>query len=76
MGISNEKIMPAMADHRSMCRFSDPSSQRYRPVEQAVLDLVDIARVGTSTSITSPSENLISPLPSFLRVVLTTVVFR
>jgi hypothetical protein len=56
MGIANERIIPTMADHRSMCRFSDPASQRYQPVEQAILDMVAIARGGRMTSNASLSK--------------------
>jgi hypothetical protein len=39
MGIANERIIPMMADHRAMCRFSSRTSQRYKPVERAILDI-------------------------------------
>ncbi|KAH8647072.1 hypothetical protein BGZ60DRAFT_570501 [Tricladium varicosporioides] len=40
LGLPNERIVPIMADHREMCRFSNPESQKYRPVEQAILDML------------------------------------
>lgn len=40
IGLPNEIQFPIAADHRAMCRFSARQSQKYLPVEQAVLELV------------------------------------
>ena len=52
MGIANERIIPMMADHRAMCRFSSKTSQRYKPVERAILDIA--ARASASGAEVKP----------------------
>jgi hypothetical protein len=40
LGLPNELVIPVSADHRSMCRFSTAESQKYRPVEDAIVSVV------------------------------------
>lgn len=39
MGIPNEQVIPINSDHRSMCRFTHVDCQKYKLVEQAVIEL-------------------------------------
>ena len=44
-------MVPTMADHREMCRFSSSASQRYQPIEQAVVDLALFSRTRPHSTI-------------------------
>jgi hypothetical protein len=58
LGIPHEIAIPIAADHRAMCRFPARESQKYQPVEQAIIELVQYAvgkaanptKLGVSTS--------------------------
>jgi hypothetical protein len=42
MNLPNEKPpIPISADHKTMCKFSDAESQKFRPVWMAIKELVD-----------------------------------
>jgi hypothetical protein len=42
MNLPNEKPpTPVSADHKTMCKFSDAESQKFRPVWMAIKELVD-----------------------------------
>lgn len=36
LNLPNERLLPVDADHREMCRFSDPKDPRFQPVISAV----------------------------------------
>ena len=43
MGIPNELVLPVNADHQSMCRFANSSSQGYLLIENAILGMIATA---------------------------------
>ena len=43
MHLPNEIAIPIEADHRSMCRFSDKSSEKYQMVYDCLKEIVDDA---------------------------------
>ena len=40
VGLVNESLIPIQADHRAMARFRDAKSQKYRAVEDAIVNLI------------------------------------
>ncbi|KAL8654315.1 MAG: hypothetical protein Q9226_003490 [Calogaya cf. arnoldii] len=49
LNLPNEKLpVPIQANHRTMCKFADASSQKYRPVWKALSQLVEAAKGGPS----------------------------
>ncbi|KAH8782222.1 hypothetical protein F5882DRAFT_439845 [Hyaloscypha sp. PMI_1271] len=49
LSVSNEILLPIKADHRTMCHFSDPASQKWISFSSAVMNL---ARANTETTAT------------------------
>jgi hypothetical protein len=43
LNLPNERAIPISANHRDMCKFSSANSQRYRPVWEAMQELVERA---------------------------------
>jgi hypothetical protein len=47
LNVSNEIFLPIKADHRTMCHFSDPASQKWISFSSAV---VNLARANAETT--------------------------
>jgi hypothetical protein len=49
LGLPNEIPLPIDADHREICRFSNPKDPRYMSIIFAVVDLIKDARIVEGT---------------------------
>jgi hypothetical protein len=67
MNLPNEKPpTPISADHKTMCKFSDAESQKFRPVWMAIKELVESSlRVSVPQPLICTSGNK----PRFTRIV-------
>lgn len=43
LGVPREVIIPINADHRSMCRFFSANSQKYFPINSAIVEMANRA---------------------------------
>ena len=62
MNLPNEVPIPIEADHRSMCWFSDPDSQKFRLILDCLEELVEDSLQVPKTGMLFLSSNNMKPI--------------